>query len=315
MLKVKDVEAAAARITGRVRRTPVIEAEGAAFGVDLPVLLKLESLQHTGSFKPRGVFNRLLTAIETSGIPEAGVICASGGNAGLAVAYAARELGLHAEIFVPQAASPVKVQRLRTLGADVVIAGAFYADAYNACLERSNQNGALLVHAYDQPEVVAGQGTLGLELLDQVGKLDTLLVAVGGGGLIGGITAAIGKSTKIVAVEPELIPTLHAAMEFGAPVDVEVSGLAAESLGAKRIGSVAFEVTQETAIHSVLVSDDSIRTARQRLWEEFRLATEYGGATALAALINGAYRPVGGERIGVVVCGANTDPGDLVARQ
>ncbi len=289
----------------------MMQVEAAAWTTPTPLLLKLELFQHAGSFKPRGVFNRLLAAQESSGLPPAGVIGASGGNAGLALAYAAQALGVRAEVFVPEVASPVKVQRLRHLGAHVRVAGALYADAQQACLQRAHETGALLVHAYDQPEIVAGQGSLGLELLDQVGTIDTVVVAVGGGGLVGGITAALGQTTRVVAVEPERIPTLHAALLAGEPVDVEVGGIAADSLGATRIGTVAFDVVQAAGVHSVLVSDEAIIAARQRLWDDVRIAAEPGGATALAALLSGAYQPHPDERVAVIICGGNTDPSHL----
>lgn len=311
MIALADIEAARLRIGERVRRTPIVMAEGAAFGTSVPVALKLELLQHTGSFKPRGVFNRILFAMESDELPKEGVIGASGGNAGMAIAYAARAVGVSAEIFVPEATSKVKVDRIRKLGANVTISGAFYADAYEACLERSAETGALFVHAYDQPEVVAGQGTIGLELLEQIVNLDTVLVAVGGGGLVAGIAAALIGKVNVVAVEPERIPTLHRALDAGQPVDVEVSGVAADSLGAKRLGEVAWEVARETGVQSVLVEETSIIKARQRLWEEFRVVAEFGGATALAAIVDGAYVPNPAERIAVVVCGGNTDPSDL----
>ncbi len=306
-----DVPAARSRVAGHVRRTPVIEVEGGAFGVGEPVVLKLELLQHTGSFKARGAFNRILAAQEQGELPGSGVIAASGGNHGLAVAHAARQLGIPAEVFVPDAASRVKVEGIRATGAEVTVTGALYADAYAACAARARQSGALFVHAYDQPDVVAGQGTVGSELLEQVPDLDTVLVAVGGGGLSAGVAAALGGRARVVAVEPESIPTLHAALEAGEPVDVEVSGVASDSLGAKRIGEIAFGILSGAGVTSVLVSDTAIIEARQRLWDRLRLAAEHGGATAVAALSGGAYAPQPGERVGVVVCGGNTDPSDL----
>jgi threonine dehydratase len=312
VVTLADVEAAAGRISGRIRRTPILEVDADVFGRSGSLVLKLEMVQHSGSFKVRGAFNRILTALEGGSLPACGVIAASGGNAGIAVAHAARELGVLAEIFVPEAASPVKVSRLQELGAVVTVTGALYADAFDACLKRAADTGALLVHAYDQPEVVAGQGTLGLELLDQTDyRIDTVLVAVGGGGLIGGIATAVGSFARVVAVEPELIPTLHAALAAGEPVDVSVGGVAADSLGAKRVGEIAFETVREHRVHSVLVSENAIIDARQRLWDECRLALEYGGAAALAALIDGVYVPGPAERVAVVLCGGNTDPATL----
>lgn len=297
-----DVTRAAARIAGRVRRTPVLPVAERRF--PSPVFLKLELLQHTGSFKPRGIFNRMLAAP----VPEAGVIAASGGNAGLAVAYAAGELGHRAEIFVPESTPQIKVDRLRALGADVTLTGEFYADALGASEERAASSGALVVHAYDQPEVAAGQGTLALELAEQVPEPDTVLVAVGGGGLVAGIAAALDGRSRVVAVEPERCPTLHEAMVAGEPVDVTVGGVAADSLGARRVGRVCFAVASRTGTRHVLVPDEAIVAAQRLLWDDFRVIAEPGGATALAGLLCGAYKPDPDERVAVVVCGANTDP-------
>ena len=303
-----DVLAAADRLGDRVRRTPSVVVDSRAFGT--PVALKLELLQHTGSFKARGMLNRLLAA----DLPAGGrVVAASGGNAGLAVAYAARELGLTAHIVVPVTAPPVKVARLRALGAAVVQEGAVYADAFTVAEGYAFRAGLPLVHAYDQPEVCAGNGTLGLELVEQVGPVDTVLVATGGGGLIAGIAAALADRARVIAVEPERCPTLHAALAAGAPVDVDVGGIAADSLGASRIGSVCWEMAKATGLSSVLVPDEAIARARGRLWSELRVLAEYGGAAALAALITGAYLPEPGERVAAVVCGGNTDPAAVLS--
>lgn len=303
-VSVDEVRAAAERIAGRVRRTPVIQvAPGLAF--------KLELLQHTGSFKPRGAFNRLLTAKEDGRLTGQGVVAASGGNAGLAAAYAARELGVPARIFVPQTAPAPKVAKLRTLEADVVQVGNEYAEAYEAALEARDESDALLLHAYDQPEVVAGQGTIGLELLDQAGMFDTVLVAVGGGGLIAGIATAIGDHAQVIGVEPALAPTMHRALEAGQPVDGPVAGVAADSLGARRLGDLAFAAAREYGVRSLLVDEDAIVAARNELWRDHHLAVEHGAAVGYAALASGVYRPAGGERVVVVVCGANTDPASL----
>lgn len=299
----KDVTAAAERIRGRVRRTPVAV-------VSATVSLKLELLQYAGSFKPRGMFNRVLSAIEDGADLSHGVVTASGGNAGLAVAHVARELGLPARIFVPETAPAAKLSRLGTLGAEVIRTGREYAEAFAAADESARVSGAVLVHAYDQPEVVAGQGTLGLELLEQAG-FDTVLVAVGGGGLIAGIATAIGDRARVVGVEPELCPAMNRALRDGGPVDVAVSGVASDSLGARRLGEYAYAAVTTNRVESVLVPDDAITEARRELWREFRLVTETGAATAYAALTCGAYRPADGERVMVVVCGANTDPSDL----
>lgn len=304
-VSLDDVKQAAERIAGRVRRTPVIEvAPGLTF--------KLELLQHTGSFKPRGAFNRLLTAKDSGELTGQGIVAASGGNHALAAAYAARELGVPARIFVPETTPAAKLGKLRTLDADIVQVGSEYAEAYQAALAAQDESGALLVHAYDQPEVVAGQGTVGLELLEQAGMFDTVLVAVGGGGLIAGIATAIGDNAQVVSVEPELAPTLQRALEAGEPTDGAVGGVAADSLGARRIGSLAFEAAQKYGVRPVLVDDEAIVAARNELWRQYHLATEHGGATAYAALLSGAYRPAGGERMAVVVCGANTDPATLI---
>jgi threonine dehydratase len=307
-----DAQAAAARIAGRIRVTPVAEADAGSFPPAAQAWLKLEQLQHTGSFKVRGAFNRILSAAEQGVIPAAGVVAASGGNAGLAVAYAAAEQGLRARVHVPAAAPAVKVARLHAYGAEVVQAGSCYAEAFELAAKHAAETGALLCHAYDQPEVCAGQGTLGLELMEQTeGQVDTVLVAVGGGGLMAGVAAATEGRARVVAVEPATIPTLHAALAAGGPVDVSVSGVAADSLGATRLGDIAYAVAARAGVRSVLVDDADIVAARQYLWDRYRLAAEHGGATALAALLAGAYQPEPGEHIAVVLCGANTDPATL----
>lgn len=306
-----DVVRAAGRIGDRVRRTPVVRVEADVFGAE--VVAKLELFQHTGSFKPRGVFNRVLSGQ----VPEAGLIVASGGNAGMAVAHVARQLHHPAEVFVPESTPASKLDRLIDLGAQVRVGGAYYADALRASLDRAERTGALVVHAYDQAEMVAGNGTLGLELAEQVPDLDTVLVAAGGGGLVAGVAAALrgwrGRSgpTRVVAVEPERIPTLHAALAAGRPVDVPVGGVAADSLGARRAGQVCLDTARRAGVDSVLVPDEAIVRTRQVLWDRLRVVTEPGGATALAALLCGAYRPAPGERLVAVVCGANTDPATL----
>jgi threonine dehydratase len=304
-----DIEAAAARIAPHLRVTPVIAMEPRAFGSPARLVLKLELMQHTGSFKPRGAFNRILS----SSVPDSGVIAASGGNHGAAVAYAARQLSHVAEIFVPEPTPDVKVERLRRYGARVVLAGASYAEAYVASGERARETGALEVHAYDQPEVLAGQGTLARELERQTEGLDTVLVGVGGGGLIGGVAAWFAGRVKVVAVEPERCPTLYAAVEAGAPVDVEVGGIAADSLGARRIGSLMFPIVQQFVHGVVLVSDEEIRQSQRALWDSVRVLAEPGGAAALAGLRSGRYQPAAGERVAVIVCGGNTDPARFTA--
>src|SRR3954454_5294721 len=298
------IEEAAARVGGRVRRTPTVEIEPGAFDNDAPITLKLEFLQHTGSFKPRGGFNRILASV----VPEAGVIAASGGNHGAAVAYTARALGHRAEIYVPETTPALKLKRLAQYGAKVVAVGASYAEAFTASQERAQQTGALAVHAYDQAEVVAGQGTVGRELEQQVSDLDTVFVAVGGGGLIGGIAAWYAGRARVFGVEPQSCPTLARALEAGGPVDVAVSGLAADSLGARRIGEIAFSVAQRYVEGVILVSDEEILAAQRLLWDRVRVLTEPGGAAALAGLLSGRYGARAGERVGVVVCGGNVDP-------
>ena len=309
MIQPSDIEAAAQRIAGHVRVTPVIQLEARAFGSPAQLTLKLELLQHSGSFKPRGAFNRILCAQ----VPDAGVIAASGGNHGAAVAHAARQLGHVAEIFVPEPTPDIKVDRLRRYGARVMLVGASYAEAHAASRERAAQTGALEVHAYDQPEVVAGQGTLGRELEAQAPGLDTVFVAVGGGGLIGGVAAWFAGRAKVIAVEPERCPTLFAAVDAGEPVDVEVGGVAADSLGARRIGALAHEVAQRYVDSVVLVSDEEIRASQRALWDSLRILAEPGGAAALAGLRSGKYQAAPGERVGVIVCGGNTDPSRFAA--
>jgi len=296
----QDIEQAAHRIAGRVRLTPVIETEMAGH----PVTLKLECLQVTGSFKPRGAFNCVLRA---EPLPASGLVTASGGNHGAAVAYVGSCLGVPVEVFVPEASAEIKRKRIRSFGAEVLVEGAQYADAAEAAQRRQAETGALMVPAYDHHETVAGQGTLGRELGKQVPGLDTVLVAVGGGGLVGGIAAWFDRRVKVVAVEPMTAPTLNAALSAGRPVDVEVSGVAADSLGSKRIGSLPFEIATRAVAESLLVSDEDIRSAMAFLWEHLRVISEPGGAAAAAALLSGVYRPAPGERVAVLVCGANTD--------
>lgn len=312
-----DVEAARARIAARVRRTPLAEVDARAFPG--PAWLKLEFLQHTGTFKARGAFNRILAAQESGALdPRVGVVAASGGNAGLAHAYAAAQMGVPATVFVPANAPAVKVARLRGLGAQVVLEGAEYAEAYDAAVVQAERSGAVFCHAYDQPEIAAGAGTLALELLDDLGQgpgsdpgFDTVVVAVGGGGLMAGVAAALEGVARVVGVEPTTAPTLAEALAAGRPVDVSVSGIAADSLGARRLGEIAFDVATRTAVRSVLVGDDDLASARRLLWDHRRIVVEHGAAAALAALTSGGYLPESGERVVVVLCGANTDPSDL----
>ncbi|MGN6250758.1 MAG: threonine/serine dehydratase [Marmoricola sp.] len=310
MITRADVEQARDRIAGRVRRTPLAPVGGAFGGRGW---FKLEHLQHTGSFKARGAFNRILCAAEDGILdPSVGVVVASGGNAGLANAFAARALGVPATVFVPETAPRVKVDRLRAYGADVVLRGSEFAEAQAAAVEHAERTGAVACHAYDQPAIAAGAGTLALEVLDDLPDgVDTVIVAVGGGGLLAGVAAATEGAARVVGVEPRSIPTLHTALERGAPTDVAVSGIAADSLGARRLGDIAFDVATRTGVESVLVGDDAIVAARRLLWEEYRIVVEHGAATALAALTAGAYLPAADERVVVVLCGANTDPATL----
>ncbi|MGC4958436.1 threonine/serine dehydratase [Actinomadura citrea] len=312
MIDRSDVQAAAERVAGHVRRTPMVEIEPGPLAPAGRMWLKLELTQHTGSFKARGAFNHILAARDEGRLPEAGVVAASGGNAGLAFAYAAARAGVPAEVYVPETAPAVKVARLRALGAAVVQVGTRYAEAQDAATKRAADTGALFCHAYDLPEVCAGQGTLGLELLEQTGGgADTVLLAVGGGGLMAGVAAALEGRARVVGVEPVTIPTLERALHAGRPVDVEVSGIAADSLGATRAGEIAFAVASRTGVRPVLVTDEAIIEARRFVWEEYRLVVEHGTAAAVAALRGGAYRPAPGERVVVVLCGANTDPSSL----
>jgi threonine dehydratase len=302
-----DVEAARERIAGHVRRTPVVHLEPGAFGAPGRVALKLELLQHTGSFKPRGAFNRMLS----NEVPASGVIAASGGNFGLAVAHAARELGHHAEVFVPETSPPIKARRIAERGAEVRLVPGYYDEALAASAERAAETGALVMHAFDQLEVVAGQGTIGAELAEQVPDADTVLVAIGGGGLIGGVAAWYEGRTRVVGVEPDGCPTMSEALRAGRPVRVELSGIAADALGARRAGDLTHAIASRYVEHVLLVTDDAIREAQVRLWEELRVVAEPGGAAALAALISGRYRPDEDERVVVLVCGGNTDPASL----
>lgn len=290
-------------IRPHVRRTPVLEAAGADFRLDsISLIFKLEFLQHAGSFKARGAFANLLTRE----IPKAGVVAASGGNHGVAVAYAAGKLGVPAKIFVPNVASAEKVERIRHYGADLVVGGERYADALAASEAWTAQSGAMPIHAYDQLETMLGQGTVGLELQQQCPDLDTLLVAVGGGGLVAGIAAWYAGRIKLIAVEPQAAPTLANALRVGSPVDSPAGGIAADSLAPKRVGELMFPIAQEYVEKVILVSDGEITQAQKILWSVLRIVTEPGGAAAFAALLSRRYQPAPGERVGVLLCGANT---------
>ena len=296
-----------------IRRTPVVEVAGEDFGLaGRPRLLfKLELLQHTGSFKPRGAFANLLTRT----VPPAGVVAASGGNHGVAVAFAANRVGVPARVFVPTVASPVKREQIRSYGAELVIEGDRYADALAASERWLARSGAMAVHAYDQVETLLGAGSLGAELEAEAGEVDAVLIAVGGGGLLGGVAAwyagAAGRKPRLIGVEPALAPTLTRALEAGRPVDAEAGGIAADSLAPRRVGELMFPLAREHVERVVLVDDDAIAAAQQALWRVLRVAAEPGGAAAFAALLSGAYRPVEGERVAVVLCGGNTTAVDF----
>lgn len=295
-------------IAPRLRRTPIIECGASELGLaEHPLTLKLESLQHTGSFKARGAF----ASLSSGSLPSAGVAAASGGNHGAAVAYAAQVLGIPARIFVPTISSPAKIERIRGYGADLVVEGDRYGDALARCDAYCAASGARSIHAFDQPPTLIGQGTLGLELEEQAPRLDTLLVAVGGGGLIGGIAAWYQGRIRIIGVEPEGAPSLAMALAAGQPVDAPQGSIAADSLAPLRVGTLMFPLAQAFVERVVLVSDEAIREAQIRLWDKLRVVAEPGGATALAALVSGVYAPAPGERVGVLVCGGNTTGVDL----
>jgi threonine dehydratase len=287
-----------------VRRTPTIDVDLADFGLSShTIVCKLELLQHAGSFKPRGAFANLLMR-ET---PQAGVVAASGGNHGLAVAFAANRLEKRSTIFVPGVAAVTKQERIRSLGAKLVVVGQLYADALAASRQFASESGAMEIHAFDQPETLLGQGSVGLELEQQCPNVDTLLVGVGGGGLIGGIAAWFEGRVKLIAVEPRAAPTLYRALEAGHPVDAEAGGIAADSLAPRKVGELMFPFAQRFVERVVLVEDEDIKNAQRALWRVLRVASEAGGAAAMAALLSGAYRPQADERMGVLLCGANTD--------
>jgi threonine dehydratase len=300
----EDIIRAEKLIRPYIRRTPILELNGEEFGLEsFPMILKLELFQHSGSFKPRGAFTNLLLR----DVPAAGVVAASGGNHGVAVSYAAKTLGIKAKIFVPSVASPSKIERIRGYGAELVIAGERYADALEESEKWVAESGALAIHAYDQCETLMGQGTTALEFQQQYPQLDTVLVAVGGGGLIGGMSAWFAGSIRVMAVEPETAPTLQFALKAGRPVDAPAGGIAADSLAPKRVGELMFPIAQAYVERVALVTDDAILNAQRSLWDHARIAAEPGGATAFAALLSGRYLPKRGERVGVVVCGGNTE--------
>jgi len=303
LISQEGILKAAQTIAGRVRRTPVVECDAADFGLPpMRLAFKLELLQHTGSFKARGAMFNVLSRP----IPEAGVAAASGGNHGVAVAWAAQQAGVAGSIFVPTVCSQTKIDRIRGFGARLTISGERYADSLVACDRWVAENGALSIHAFNQVETLTGQGTLGLEFEEQAPDLDTLLIAVGGGGLIGGVAAWYRGRVKIIAVEPEQCPTLFMAMEAGHPVDAPSGGVAADSLAPLRVGEMMFPLAQAWVERTVLVPDSAIQESQKKLWEVLRVASEPGGATAMAALLSGAYKPAAGEKVGVLVCGGNT---------
>jgi threonine dehydratase len=300
-----DIRAAQARIAGHVRETPVFDVS--LDGLDHPVSIKLEQVQHTGSFKARGAFNTLLSKT----IPKAGIVAASGGNHGAAVGFAAHRLGHKARIYVPEIAGPSKIALIESTGADLVVVEGAYSNALEAARTYEARTGAMQIHAYDAPETVIGQGTLMTEWEDQGLGADTVLIAVGGGGLIAGSLAWLQGRRKVVAVEPETCPTLATALASGAPVDVEVSGIAANALGARRIGQICFDLATRYDIKSHLVSDAAITNAQAMLWRSMRQLVEPSGAAALAALLCQAYEPAPSERLAVLVCGGNIAPDPL----
>jgi threonine dehydratase len=298
------ISAAHQRIAPYVRRTPLMTFNDRAFGLECTISFKLEYLQHAGSFKSRGAFNTLLS----HPLPSSGVTAASGGNHGAAVAFAARALGAKAKIFVPEISSPIKIATIKQFGGDVTVGGAVFDEAYVSCQKYLHDTGALLVHPFDAISTLEGQGTIGKEWEEDGQLPDTVLIACGGGGLVGGIASWWQGRVKIVGVEPEGSRCLHAALEAGAPLPVDVKSIAADSLGARTVGRYAFEIAKAAVDHVALVDDEAIRNAQQILWRDFRIMSEPGGAAALAALLSGAYKPKKGEHVGVLLCGANVDP-------
>ncbi len=304
-----EIDETAKLIAPYVRRTPVIEVQGGDFGLDLrhPITFKLELLQHAGSFKSRGAFANLLLRQ----VPRAGVVAASGGNHGAAVAFAAKTMGVPAKIFVPRIASPAKIAQIRSYGAELVVEGERYADALSLSEQWVRESGAMPVHAFDQRETLLGQGTVAKEFAEQAPQVDTILVAVGGGGLIGGMAAWTAGSKKIVAVEPEAAPTLDMARKAGRPVDAPAGGIAADSLAPRQVGQMMFPIAQAHVAEVALVPDEAIARAQQELWRALRLVAEPGGAASFAALLTGRYKPAPDERVGVLLCGGNTTAVDF----
>jgi len=303
-LSRERIQATESIIRPYIRRTPILEVDGADFGLDsIKITFKLELFQHAGSFKARGAFTNILTRE----VPAAGVVAASGGNHGVAVAFAAMKLGKPATIFVPTVASKTKLDRIRRSGAELVITGDRYADSLEASEAWTTQSGALPIHAYEGDETLLGQGTLGMELEEQAPQLDSVLVAVGGGGLIGGVASWYQNRVKVISVEPIEAPTLQRALSAGRPVDSPAGGIAADSLAPRQVGQQMFPIAQKFVHSALLVSDEEIIAAQKTLWETTRIMAEPGGATAFAGLLSGRYKPEPGERVGVIVCGGNTD--------
>ncbi len=297
-----EIEAAKARVAPYVRETPVITTQ--SFGLSHAITMKLEHMQHTGTFKARGAFNTLLS----TDVPDGGVVAASGGNHGAAVAHAAKALGHDAHIFVPELAGPAKIDLIRRTGAELTVVPGEYANALAAAQAHEAKTGAMQIHAYDAPGTVAGQGTMMAEWEAQGLDADTVLIAVGGGGLIGGALGWLQGRRKVVGVEPRHCCALHKALEYGEPCDVPVSGVAANALGARRIGEICFGLAQAHLGASVLVDDGAITAAQVALWREWRILVEPAGAAALAALMSGAYQPEPGEKVAVLLCRANPAP-------
>lgn len=296
------IEATERVIRPYIRRTPILEVNGADFGLDsITIVFKLELFQHSGSFKARGAFTNILTRE----VPPVGVVAASGGNHGAAVAFAAMKLQKPATIFVPSVAAPTKLDRIRSYGAELVISGDRYAESLEASEAWTAKSGALPIHAYEGTETLLGQGTLGLELEQQDPKLDSLLVAVGGGGLIGGVAAWYQDLVKMIAVEPTAAPTLERALSAGHPVDAPAGGIAADSLAPRQVGQQMFPIAQKYVREVLLVTDEEIVEAQQKLWQSVRVLAEPGGAAAFAGLLSGRYKPAPGSRVGVIVCGGN----------
>jgi len=303
-LSRERIQATERVIRPHIRRTPILEVDGADFGLNsIKITFKLELFQHAGSFKARGAFTNILTRT----VPAAGVVAASGGNHGVGVAFAAMKLNKPATIFVPTVASKTKLDRIRRYGAELVITGDLYADSLEASEAGTAQSGALPIHAYEGDETLLGQGTLGMELEEQAPELDTVLVAVGGGGLIGGVASWYQNRVKVISVEPIEAPTLQRALSAGQPVDSPAGGIAADSLAPRQVGQQMFPIAQKFVHSALLVSDEEIIAAQKTLWETTRIIAEPGGATAFAGLLSGRYKPEPGERVGVIVCGGNTD--------